>query len=87
MHEDRNITLTESQLRELVSEGVEEALTRMGMDAKNPLEMQKDFQHLREFRQATHAIQKRGLLVIVSILVSGICAAAWLGFKGMINGN
>lgn len=82
--EGQPIVLTEIQLKKLVTEGVDDALTRLGVDAGNPIEMQKDFQHLREWREATHAIQKKGLLTIVAILVTGACAALWLGLKGML---
>lgn len=87
MQTDRQITLTESQLRDIVTEGVDEALTRLGVDAKNPMEMQKDFQHLRDWRQATQAIEKRGLLGIVGILISGLAALIWIGFTKVMNGS
>lgn len=78
------IQLTESQLKDLIVESVSDALTTIGVDTKQPLEMQKDFQHLREWRRATSEIQKKSLLVVVGLLVSGMCAATWLGLKAML---
>jgi len=78
------IQLTESQLKEVVIDGINEAFTRLGVDTTQPLEMQKDFQHLREWRLATSALQRKGLLALVTILVTGACAAAWLGLKSML---
>ena len=83
-HERSIIQLTETQLKTLVTEGVYDALTRLGVDAQNPVEMQKDFQHLRDWRKATSEVQKKSLCLIVGILLSGLCAAAWLGIKAMI---
>ena len=80
----RTVRVTEAQLRQAVEDGVDNALTRLGVDASNPLEMQKDFQHLREWRQATNAVKKRGILTVVAILVTGACAALWMGIKGMV---
>ncbi len=85
MDQDRVVHLTEEQLKQLLSEAVTEAFLKLGVDATDPLEMQKDFLHLREWREATDALQKRGLMVILATLVAGGMAALWLGFKDMIN--
>ena len=82
---DRPIQLTERELRGLMEKAVSDAFTKLGIDASEPIEMQKDFQHLREWREATHAVQKKGLLTIAAILVTGACAALWLGLKGMLS--
>lgn len=87
MTEQRNITLTEDDLRRIVSESVKETLTRIGVDADDPLEMQKDFQHLREWRETTQSVKAKGLLAVVTLLVSGTAAALWMGFKEMIVGR
>jgi len=80
----KSIQMTDQELKKLLEEAVSDALTRIGIDAQNPLEMQKDFQHLREWREATTALQKKGMLTLVAILVTGASAAMWIGFKGMI---
>ena len=84
---DRPIQLTESQLKKITAEAVKDALIQLGVDAGNPIEMQRDFQHLREWREATDAVQKKGLLTIVGIVFAGGCAALLLGLKDMINGG
>jgi len=85
--QDRVVQLTEAQLKDLMEDAVNDALLKLGVDSQNPIEMQKDFQHLREWREATAAMQKRGLLVVVGVIVTGGCAALWLGLKGMILGQ
>lgn len=82
------ITLSRQELEELIREqsreGVMQALTLMGVDTKNPLEMQRDFQHLREWRTTSESIKSKGLLTIVGILVAGGGAAFWIGLKELI---
>lgn len=87
MEEDRVIQLTEAQLKELMEDAVTDAFVKLGIDAGDPLEMQKDFQHLREWREATHTLQSKGLMVILTLLLTGGCAALWLGLKGMVVGQ
>ncbi len=79
------IQLTETQLKDLVKQGVTEALTMLGVEVDDPIEMQRDFQHLREWRLAVAAMRKRGLLTLVGILVTGACGAAYIGLRGLGN--
>lgn len=72
------IEMSERQLRSLVKEAVHETLTTMGVDATQPIEMQKDFQHLREWRVTTEGVKKKGILTVTGIVVAGFCAAVWL---------
>lgn len=85
MESDRVVQLTESQLKQLMEEAVTDALVKLGVDTQAPLEMQKDFQHLREWREATHTLQKRGLTVIMTTLITGGLAALYLGIKMMLS--
>ncbi len=79
------ITLTRKELKSIIEEAVDEAFTRMGINTEEPIEMQRDFQHLRDWRKATGEIRKRGILTAVAIVVSGAIAAFWLGFKALTN--
>lgn len=78
------IQLTETQLKKLVVDGVHDAMTMIGIDTSDPTEMQKDFQHLREWRTVTTEIQRKGLFTFITIFVTGLCAATWLGVKTLI---
>lgn len=84
---DRPIQLTENELKTLMGSAVEETFTKLGIDTTNPIEMQKDFVHLREWREATSAIQKKGLLTIIVILTTGACGALFLGIKHMLTSS
>jgi hypothetical protein len=68
-------------LNTLVSEAVRQTLLQMGVDASNPIEMQRDFQHLREWRLASNQLRSRGILAILLIFISGLAGLLTLGLK------
>ncbi len=73
--------LTPDEARALIREAVREAFLMLGVKVDDPIEVQKDFQHLREWRAATDSIKSKGLMTLMGILVSGLVAAAWVGIK------
>ncbi len=75
------ITLTESQLKELIHDTVNETLTKLGVEVEHPINMQADFRAIREWREASTLIRKKGLATFIGILVTGLCAMLWLGLK------
>ena len=76
--------LSKDELREVFEESVQDMLRSMGVDVDNPLEMQRDFQHLRDWRQSTNAVRQKGFFAAVSILVAGALSAMWLGLADMM---
>jgi len=80
----RSIRLTEEELRTVMTEAVDTALVRLGVDVENPIQMQQDFQHLREWREATSSMKRKGLVVITGTLVAGGLAAAFVGIKSLL---
>ena len=62
-------------------EAVRRTLLTLGMSIAEPLEVQKDMQHLREWRLTTAAAKRHGVLVFLGIIVSGIAGAIWLMVK------
>ena len=53
------------------------------MDVSNPaakIEMQKDFQSLREWRQSMQAVRRHGLLTAVGIIVVGVLGLIYMKF-------
>lgn len=73
--------MTRDELRDLIRDTVDETLTAMGVQRDSPMEMQRDFQWLRETRLASEAIKRKGILAIVGIALAGLAAAAWVGLK------
>jgi hypothetical protein len=60
---------------------VHETLRVLGIDVSRPFEVQKDMAHLRAWRISMESMQLKGLLVAVSIAISGVAAAVWAGIK------
>lgn len=88
-HDDedqRALTLTENELRAVISETVNETLTKLGVDHDDPHEMQKDFHHLREWRRASSEIRSKSVAAVLTVVIAGGLGALWLGFK-TLTGN
>jgi hypothetical protein len=77
----QSITMTEDQLRSVIQDTVKETFLRLGVQVDDPLEMQKDFQHLREWRVTTQGMKTKAMLAAVGLLVTGLAASAWLGLQ------
>jgi hypothetical protein len=78
------IHMSPEELRQMIRETVQETFTTLGVAVDDPIEVQKDFQHLREWRQTSESIKSKGILAMAGILVSGLAAAAWLGVKQIL---
>jgi hypothetical protein len=57
---------------------VTQLMVTLGVDATNPLEMQKDFQHLRAWRTSMEGIRSKSILTLVTVAVSGFVAMVWM---------
>lgn len=75
------LSITKADVEEVVRKTVQETFLQLGVASDNPLEMQKDMQHLRRWRESVESIQSKGVLAMVTVLVSGVLAAFWVGFK------
>lgn len=71
----------ESEQRELIRETVKETLLTLGLDIDDPIKVQKDFQHLREWRETTETIKSHSLTTLVGIVAAGILGFIWIGIK------
>ncbi len=77
--------LTPDEARTIIREAVRETFLMLGVKVDDPIEVQKDFQHLREWRSTTESIKSKGMLTLVGIAVSGLAAALWLGLKELFS--
>lgn len=73
------------QTRELISESVKQTLIQLGISSSNPIEMQADMKHLRDWRKSVESIRTKGMLTIVGIAVSGTLAALLIGIKQLLD--
>lgn len=70
--------MTETEIKKIVAETVVETLVRLGIDASDPVQVQKDFQHLRSWRSSVEAVQRQGLITATIVVVTGIAGLIWL---------
>lgn len=77
-------TLTNDELKAVVSEAVKETLTTMGVDTTNPIEMQKDFSHLREWRLSVDMMKNKAMVGSLLTVLAGGIAALWIGIKVLL---
>jgi hypothetical protein len=59
-------------------------LTSFGIDEDDRKEVKADFQHLRKWRKSVEQAQTFTFKAIVTVIISGIIGAFWLGFKATI---
>lgn len=70
--------MTETEIKKIVAETVVETLIRLGVDASNPIEVQKDFQHLRAWRSSINTIQRQGIITAVGVITVGALGLIWM---------
>lgn len=76
--------LTPDEARALIREAVRETFLMLGVKVDDPIEVQKDFQHLREWRSTTESVKAKSMLAIVGVVVSGLAAALWMGIRELL---
>lgn len=74
--------MTEHELKKIVSEAVSETLLKLGIDASDPVELQKDMAHLRAWRESVATVKRQSLVTAVGIVIAGMLGLLWLGFRG-----
>ena len=84
MDDNTQIHLSRGELKGLMEEAVNNAFVKMGMNVYEPIEMQRDFQHLRDWRLAVKSVQSKGFLTIIGLLSASVVAAVWIGFKALV---
>lgn len=75
------VAMSTSDMRAVVAEAVQQTLLQLGVDTSDPLSMQRDFQHLRKWREAETSLRSSGILVALGIFLSGLSALFVLGVK------
>lgn len=84
MSDPQPVILTVDQIKGIVADTVQETLEKLGVDVKDPLEMQRDFQTVRDFRVMLDAVKKWALrTVVVAAVTTGLAILA-LGIKAQV---
>ena len=74
-------SLSAADIKVLVAEAVKQTLIQIGIDHSNPIEMQKDFQHLRAWRKSGQELKTKGMLALLGIFLTGFGGLLLLGLK------
>lgn len=78
----RKVTLTPDEVSHMVAEAVRQTLIQMGIDTSNPIAMQRDFQHLRQWRESGEDLKRKGTVALLGIFLSGLVTLFLLGLRG-----
>lgn len=74
-------------IRVAVREGIEDALTKYGIDTSDPTGVQADMLYLRKSRTGSEEIIKWAKRASVTAAVTGALVSLWQGFKQIIQGG
>lgn len=77
-------SLSKEEVQQVVTESVRQTLIQLGISGDDPIEMQKDMRHLREWRTSMENIHRRSLLAMIGIAITGAGAALWVGIKELL---
>ncbi|MFA7063736.1 MAG: hypothetical protein WC132_06330 [Methanomethylophilus sp.] len=73
--------MSHAELNSVVAEAVKQTLVQLGVDTSDPLAMQRDFQHLRQWRESGEDLKRKGTLALLGIFLSGLASLILLGIK------
>ena len=59
-------------------------LTSFGIEEEDRKELRADFQHLRRWRKSVEQAQSYTFKAVITVIVTGLVGAAWLGIKVML---
>lgn len=76
----------EEHHRQLIKDTVKETLMSLGLDMEDPIQLQRDFTHLREWRETTESLKSKGFTAMMAIVGLGILGMFITGFKDALKG-
>jgi hypothetical protein len=69
------------ELEEIISQTVTQTLVKLGIDVSDPIAVQKDFAHLRSWREGSEAIKRTGFLTLLGLVITGAAGLLWAALK------
>ena len=73
-----------SSIDAAVQRAVASILTSFGIEEEDRKEVRADLQHLRRWRKSVEQAQSYTFKAVITVLVTGVIGAAWLGLKVML---
>ena len=74
-------------IRQAVREGIEEALTKYGIDTSDPTSTQADMLYVRKSRVGSEELTKWAKRSAITVAISSILATLWSAIKQAISGD
>jgi hypothetical protein len=69
---------------EVILKTVATILTSFGIEEEDRRELRVDFQHLRRWRKSVEQAQSYTFKAVITVIVTGLVGAVWLGVKVML---
>lgn len=76
--------LRQEDIDAVVLKAVATTLTSFGIEEDDRRELRADFQHLRRWRRSVEQAQSYTFKAVITVLVTGIVGAVWLGIKATL---
>jgi NADPH-dependent glutamate synthase beta subunit-like oxidoreductase len=76
--------LRQEDIDAVVLKTVATTLTSFGIEEDDRRELRADFQHLRRWRRSVEQAQSYTFKAVITVLVTGIVGAVWLGIKATL---
>lgn len=76
--------LHQGDIDAVVLRSIATILTSFGIEDEDRRELRADFQHLRRWRKSVEQAQSYTFKAVITVIVTGLVGAAWLGVKVML---
>ena len=71
-------------LEQIIGRAVTQALATIGIDVGDRQGLKADLAHLRRWRRSVEQAQHYTVKTVITVLVTGIAGAIWLGIKTLL---
>lgn len=78
---EQTCTQRRGTMRTTIRDTVRQTLIEIGVERDSPLEMQRDFIYLRQWRMTHEKLGFRAAATLIAILIGGLIAAIWAGLR------
>ncbi len=76
--------IQQENIDSIVMKSVASVLASFGIEDDDRREVRADFQHLRRWRKSVEQSQSYTFKAVITVIVSGLVGAVWLGVKVML---
>lgn len=86
-HEMSGMTeFSRADIEAMVREGVRAAFRDVGFNEQEAFEHRRDMEFLRDWRKLCELSRSRGILMILTMIITGLVGMLVLGFRGYFSG-